>query len=210
MNKLSVRELNPRGERVFTRVDFNVPLTSTGEVADALPGSSTMDARFEVPEVREDLAEIGYTHALDLLDNLILGDRAIRRALADVEAHHDDRPRVEYESSRRGGVRQNWLDSFDWLLEHRESFGDYLADHGEWSAERVTGHALASASMMRAHRAYVNCDESALERSAEALEQRPGYHKALVFIQARRGPKGERIRPGWCPSGRPRLAPRPR
>lgn len=34
MNKLSVRQLNPRGERVFTRVDFNVPLTPTGEVAD--------------------------------------------------------------------------------------------------------------------------------------------------------------------------------
>lgn len=34
MNKLSVRELDPRGERVFTRVDFNVPLTPTGEVAD--------------------------------------------------------------------------------------------------------------------------------------------------------------------------------
>ena len=34
LNKLSVRELDPRGERVFARVDFNVPLTSTAEVAD--------------------------------------------------------------------------------------------------------------------------------------------------------------------------------
>lgn len=34
MNKLSIRQLNPRGRRVFTRVDFNVPLTSAGGVAD--------------------------------------------------------------------------------------------------------------------------------------------------------------------------------
>jgi spermidine synthase len=177
----------------------------------ALPGSSIMDARFEIPQVREDLAEIGYTHALDLLDNLILGDRAIRRALAGVEPHHDDMPRAEYESSRKGAVRQNWLDSFDWLLQHRESFGDYLADPGEWSAERVMGHGLASASVVRAHRAYVNCEgETALELSAEALEQLPGYDKALTFMKKRRGPKGGRTRPEWCVSDRPRSNPRPR
>ena len=171
----------------------------------ALPGSSTMDARFEIPEVREDLGEIGYTHALNLLDNLILGDRALRQALADVEPHHDDLPRAEYESSRHGALRQNWLDSFDWLLQHRESFDDYLADPGEWSAERVKRHALASASVMRAHRAYVNCEgESALELGAQALEQLPGYHKARTFMAARRGPKGGLTRPGWCVPERPR------
>jgi phosphoglycerate kinase len=34
LHKLSVRQLDPRGRRVFVRVDCNVPLTAHGEVAD--------------------------------------------------------------------------------------------------------------------------------------------------------------------------------
>lgn len=34
MSKLSVRDLHPEGSRVFVRVDYNVPLTGTGGVAD--------------------------------------------------------------------------------------------------------------------------------------------------------------------------------
>jgi len=34
VTKLSVRELQPRGQRVFVRVDFNVPLTPDGKVRD--------------------------------------------------------------------------------------------------------------------------------------------------------------------------------
>ncbi len=176
-----------------------VLVTGSRDPDFALPGPAVMDARFEHPAVREDLAEIDYLHPLDLLDNLILGDRAIRRLLADVEAHHDDLPRAEYESGRKGAVRQNWLETFDWMIRNRESFRDYLADPGDWPAEQVAGHALAAASMLQAHAAYLKCDsEKALKLSAEALLQQPGYRKALEFIEEGRGPKGQPVRPGWC------------
>jgi phosphoglycerate kinase len=34
MAKLSVRDLNPKGRRIFMRVDFNVPLNDAGEITD--------------------------------------------------------------------------------------------------------------------------------------------------------------------------------
>ncbi len=34
MAKLSVRDLNPQGKRIFMRVDFNVPLNDAGEITD--------------------------------------------------------------------------------------------------------------------------------------------------------------------------------
>ena len=34
MSKLSVRDLNPKGKRVFMRVDFNVPMNDAGEITD--------------------------------------------------------------------------------------------------------------------------------------------------------------------------------
>jgi len=34
MAKLSVRDLNPKGKRIFMRVDFNVPLNDAGEITD--------------------------------------------------------------------------------------------------------------------------------------------------------------------------------
>jgi phosphoglycerate kinase len=35
MPKLSVRDLDPKGKRIFMRVDFNVPLNDAGEITDA-------------------------------------------------------------------------------------------------------------------------------------------------------------------------------
>src|SRR5438477_6868160 len=34
MSKLSIRDLNLRGKRLFVRVDFNVPLAADGEITD--------------------------------------------------------------------------------------------------------------------------------------------------------------------------------
>ncbi len=34
MSKLSVRDINPKGKRIFMRVDFNVPLNGAGEITD--------------------------------------------------------------------------------------------------------------------------------------------------------------------------------
>ena len=34
MSKLSVRDINPKGKRIFMRVDFNVPLNDAGEITD--------------------------------------------------------------------------------------------------------------------------------------------------------------------------------
>src|ERR1017187_8945987 len=34
MPKLSVRDLDPKGKRIFMRVDFNVPLNDAGEITD--------------------------------------------------------------------------------------------------------------------------------------------------------------------------------
>ena len=34
MPKLSVRDIDPKGKRIFMRVDFNVPLNDAGEITD--------------------------------------------------------------------------------------------------------------------------------------------------------------------------------
>ena len=178
-----------------------VVVTGSSDPDFELPGSS-IDARFARPEVRSDLAELGYDHPLDLFDNLILGNRGARALLEDVEPHRDDQPRVEYESvvnSWDVWRNQTWRFNMTWLVGGRESFRDYLSGTGGWPARLVNDYAVASDLVVQGQLAYLSCrTRQALRLFRRAVRRLPQHEEPWDFEAL-----GETPAPGCSLLGRP-------
>ena len=173
-----------------------VIVTASRDRAFDLPGSE-IDARFAETAVREDLAELDYTHPLDLLDNLLVSDGTLRALLDGVEPHHDDRPRTEFESGIGRWKSLNWRANMAWLVENRDSFAKSLPDPGAWPRELVDRYARASDLVVRGHLAYLNCQpDEAIDLFERGVAELPNHREPRAFKNL-----GGLAPPGCSPSG---------
>jgi len=76
-------------------------------------------AAYSRPEIRQELAEIGYPEPEDLLADLVVAGRGLAKWLEAVPPHVDDLPSVEYESGRVVSRDGTWFACFADVLSHR-------------------------------------------------------------------------------------------
>ena len=85
--------------------------------------------------VAADLAAVGITSALQLLDFFMLGDRAVAAFSATGRIDTDDHPRLEFLAPQSLRRKQSWIDNFAALRGAREPIEPYLV--GASTAERA-------------------------------------------------------------------------
>ncbi len=127
---------------VFPHVQLWVPARLEGVVlASMQPLEIDLEQwqqRWRVPEVRENLAEVGYDGPESLLGAYLMDDATLRRYVAGVPAVTDDRPAIEYFLSTRDRPF-----SAQSLLEQASP------------VESLVGSSTLAADWARAHRMYI-------------------------------------------------------
>jgi spermidine synthase len=95
----------------------------------------------EAPVAR-DLAEVGITSAVQVLDFFMLGDRAVADFSGTGQLNTDDHPRLEFLAPRSLRRQQSWAEDFAAVRLAREPIGPYLVGEGPaWRARLERWHA---------------------------------------------------------------------
>jgi len=127
---------------VFPHVQLWVPARLEGVVlASMQPIELDLDTwaqRWSVPEVKQNLAEVGYDEPYALLGAYLMDDAALRRYVAEVPAVTDDRPAIEYFLS----------------IQDRPFSAQALLEHAS-PVETLVGDFPKAADWARAHRMYI-------------------------------------------------------
>jgi hypothetical protein len=133
-----------------------------------------------IPTVNADLAEIGQSEPVAVLDNFLFGRGELEQYVKGVPHHTDDWPAVEYFSSKLLSRTWSWRDNFDVLLSHREPVIPLLHWGGMDEAQRqsvtegLETSWTASTHNLAGHALFLhNEPEAALAEFATALELNP-------------------------------------
>ena len=78
------------------------------------------------PRVAADLAEVGITSTVQVLDFFLMGDRAVAEFSRPGRLNTDDHPRLEFLAPRSLRRRQSWVENFAALRLAREPIDPYL------------------------------------------------------------------------------------
>jgi len=143
-----------------------------------------------IPTVQADLAEIGQTDPVALLDNFLFGRKELERYVQGVPFHTDDWPAVEYFSSKLLSRTFSWRDNFDVLLEHREPvipllhWGGMDQEQRRSVTEGLERSWAASSHNLAGHALFLHGDpEAALVEFATALELNPGDEEPWEYTR---------------------------
>lgn len=155
-----------------------------------------IERRFQRPLVLRDMTRIQYRRVMDLLDNLLVTSETIGPVLKQIPPHRDDRPTVEYESTRLLFRDTSWRDNFLWLLNYRRPLTDAYREVPESLHREVRSYEKATARILEGIRAFLQCDMNrAVEAFQKALEVLPEHKEPWEFARFR---SMAYIRPDFC------------
>jgi spermidine synthase len=87
----------------------------------------SLSRRLSDPPVAADLAEVGISSTIQLLDFFMLGDRAVADFSRTGKLNTDDHPRLEFTAPKTGKRRQSFVDNFAAIRLAREPIAPYLS-----------------------------------------------------------------------------------
>ena len=134
---------------------------------------------FYRPRVFHDLMMLGYSHPLAVIDNLVIGPAGWTPALEGVKLHRDNRPVVEFESSRVFNREFGWIENFRWIYRHRESWTKYVHGPLPWAGSLVLKYRQAQERVLRGQMEFLSC---------HTVEAKKDFQAALRILPAHREP----------------------
>lgn len=117
----------------YVNSTINPYIVITGKKGSGISFES-IDQGLRIPAVADDVKRIAAPDSYFILDYFLMGPDSLARYLSDADPHTDDRPTVEYESSRILNKTDSWRRNYQDLLQQREPVTRYLVDTDRFDA----------------------------------------------------------------------------